>query len=115
MDENLQEDWIDARLRDDASYIDDGGFTTRVVQKLPARRVRHSLRAVILLGVTVLASVVSAIAYLLSGGGWFIAEGVTRFALLPLPVIWLCAAGATALVMAGGLAAVMSKTGGRLR
>ena len=112
MDENLQEDWIDARLRDDVSYIDDSGFTARVVQKLPAQRVRHSLRAVILLGVTLVAS---AIAYLLSGGGWFIAEEVTRFALLPLPVILLCAAGATALVMAGGLAAVMSKTGGRLR
>jgi hypothetical protein len=112
MDENLQEDWIDARLRDDASYIDDGGFTARVVQRLPAHRVRHSLRAVILLGVTLVAS---AITYLLSGGGWFIAEGVTRFALLPLPVIWLCAAGATALVMAGGLAAAMSRTGGRLR
>ena len=55
------------------------------------------------------------IAYLLSGGGWFIAEGVTRFALLPLPVIWLSAAGATVLVMAGGLAAAMSKTGARLR
>lgn len=112
MDKNLQEDWIDARLRDDVPYIDDGGFTARVVQKLPAHRVRHSLRAVILLGVTLVAS---AIAYLLSGGGSFIAEGVTRFALLPLPVIWLCAAGATILVMAGGLAAAVSKTDGRLR
>jgi hypothetical protein len=112
MNENLQEDWLDARLRDEAAYLDDGGFTAGVVQKLPARRVRHSLRAVILLGVTLVAS---AIAYLLSGGGWFIAEGVTRFALLPLPVIWLSAAGATVLVMAGGLAAAMSKTGARLR
>ena len=112
MDENLQEDWIDARLRDDVPYIDDGGFTARVVQKLPAQRVRHSLRAVILLGVTLAAS---AIAYLLSGGESFIAEGVARFALLPLPVIWLCAAGATVLVMAGGLVAAVSKTGGRLR
>ena len=82
------------------------------MQKLPARRVQHSLRAVILLGVTLVAST---IAYLLSGGGWFIAEGVTRLALLPLPLLWLCAAGATVLVMAGGLAAAMSKTGGRLR
>ena len=112
MEENLQEDWIDARLREEAAYVDDGGFTACVVQKLPAHRVRHSLRAVILLGVTLVAS---AIAYVLSGGGWFVAEGVTRFALLPLPVIWLCAAGATVLVMAGGLAAAMSKTGGRLR
>src|ERR1700682_2229262 len=109
MDENLQEDWLDGRLREEAAYIDDGGFTARVVQRLPAHRVRHSLRAIILLGVTLVASV---IAYLLSGGGWFVAEGVTRFALLPLPVIWLCAAGATVLVMAGGLARAVSQARG---
>jgi hypothetical protein len=112
MNENLQEDWLDARLRDEAAYIDDGGFTAGVAQKLPARRVRRPLRALILIGVALVAST---IAYLLSGGAWFIAEGVTRFALLPLPVIWLSAAGATVVVMAGSLAAVMSKTGGRLR
>jgi hypothetical protein len=112
MDENLQEDWLDARLRDEAAYIDDGGFAARVVQRLPARPARHTLRAVILLGVTLLASV---IVYRLSGGGWFIAEEVTRFAFLPLPVILLCAAIATGLVMAGGLALAMSKTGWRLR
>lgn len=112
MDENLQEDWLDARLRDEAAYIDDGGFTANVVQKLPARPVRHWLRGAILLGVTLVAL---AIAYVVSGGGWFIAEGVTRFALLPLPVILLSAAAATFLVMIGGLAAVMSKAGGRLR
>jgi hypothetical protein len=112
MDENLQEDWLDAKLRDEAAYIDDGGFTANVVRKLPAHRVRHSLRAVILIGLTLVAS---AIAYVVSGGGWFIAEGVTRFALLPLPVIWLSAAGATILVMAGGVAAVLSKTGARSR
>jgi len=112
MDENLQEDCLDARLRDEAAYVDDGGFTANVMRRLPVRRVRHSLRAVILLGGTVVASVIT---YLLSGGGWFIAEGVTRFALLPLPLIWLSAAGATVLVMIGGLAAVLSKTGARLR
>lgn len=112
MDDNLQENLLDARLREEAAYIDDAGFTARVVRQLPAHRVRHSLRALILLGVTLVAS---AIVYLLSGGGWFIAEGVTRFALLPLPVIWLSAAGATVLVMAGGLAAAVAKTGGRLR
>ena len=52
MDENLQEDWLDARLREEAAYIDDAGFTARVVQKLPARAVGYSLRAVILLGLT---------------------------------------------------------------
>jgi hypothetical protein len=112
MNENLNEDLLDARLRDEAVYIDDGGFTARVVQKLPARPVRHWLRAMILLGVTLIASVA---AYLLSGGIWFIADGVTRISLLPLPVIWLCAAGATLVVMAGGLAAVVSKASGRSR
>lgn len=112
MDENLQGDWLDARLRDEAAYIDDSGFAARVVQKLPARPARHTLRAVILLGLTLVASVIF---YLVSGGGWFIAEEVTRFALLPTPVIWLCAAIATGLVMAGGLAAAMSRTGGRSR
>ena len=112
MDENLQEDSLEARLRDEAVYIDDAGFTAHVVRKLPARRVRFSLRAAILLGLTLVAS---AIVYLLSGGGWFIAEGVTRFALLPLPVIWLSAAGATILVMVGGVAAVLSRTSSRSR
>ena len=112
MNENLQEDWLDARLRDEAAYIDDGGFTARVVQKLPPRPIRHGLRAVILLGGTLVASI---IAYLLSDGGWFIAEEVVRFAHLPRVVIWICAAMATGLIMIGGLAAAMSRTGGRSR
>lgn len=112
MPENLQEDWLDARLRDEASYIDDGGFTSRVMHQLPARRVRRSYRAVILLGVTLAACVA---AYLLSDGGWFIAEEVTNLARLPVTMIWLCAAAVTVLVTAGGLAAAVSKTRGRLR
>jgi|ERR1051325_2623338 hypothetical protein len=113
MAEDLQEDWLDTRLREETAYIDDDGFTARVVQKLPARRIRHSLRAAILIGLTIIASV---IAYMVSGGGWFIAEGITRLALLPLPVICLYAAGATAIVMAGGLMAVVSRSsGGRLK
>ena len=111
MPENIQEDWLDTRLSEEAAYIDDAGFTARVVQKLPARPVGYSLRAAILIGVTILASLVAYI----SGGGWFIAEGVTRFALLPLPIIWLTAAAATGLVMAGGIAAVMSRADSRSR
>lgn len=112
MDENSQEDLLDARLRDEAAYIDDAGFTAGVVQKLPSRPMRHGLRAVILLGVTLVAST---IAYLLSDGGWFIVEEVTRLSRLPTPVIWLFAAIATGLIMAGGLAAAMFRTSGRLR
>jgi uncharacterized membrane protein YqhA len=112
MNENLQEDSLDARLRDEAVYIDDGGFTSRVVQKLPTRPVRRWLRAAILLGVALVAS---AVAYVFFGGVWGIAEGVTRLSLLPLPLILLCAAGATVVVMVGGLAAVVSKASGRSR
>ena len=112
MDDNSQEDLLDAHLREEAAYIDDAGFTASVVQKLPARPVRHWLRALILLGVTLVASV---IAYFLSGDGWFIAEGVARLTMLPLYMIWLGAAAVTGLVMAGGLAAAISKSGARLK
>jgi hypothetical protein len=112
MDEKLQEDWLDARLRDEAAYIDDAGFTSSVVQKLPARRVRRSYRAAILIGITLAASIV---AYLLSGGPWLIFEGVTQMAMMPVSFIWISAAVATGLVMAGGLALALSKTVGRLR
>ena len=111
MDENLQEDWLDAKLREETVYLDDAGFTARVVQKLPrTHQVRYWTRAAILIGLTVLASL---IAYFVSGGGMFIAESVARFALLPLPVILLSAVGTTFLVMIGSLAAVMSRTGGK--
>ena len=112
MEQKVQEDWLDARLRDDSAYIDDAGFTSRVVQKLPVRSVRRSYRAAILLAVTVAASVM---AYLLAGGSWFVAERVTLLAMMPVTTIWLTAATVTVLVMAGGLAMALSKTRSRLR
>jgi len=112
MEENVQEDLLDARLRDEAAYIDDAGFTSRVVQKLPARAVRRTYRAAILLGVTLAACVV---AYFLAGGSWFIAKETTSMAMMPITMIWVCAAAATVLVMAGGVVAALSKTRGRLR
>ena len=112
MEEKVQEDWLDARLRDEAAYIDDAGFTSGVVHQLPARSVRRSYRAAILLAVTLIASVA---AYLLSDGSWFVAERVTALATMPVIQIWLYAAAATVLVMVGGLAMALSKTRSRLR
>src|SRR5688500_6291171 len=112
MEEKVQEDWLDARLRDDAAYIDDAGFTSRVVQKLPARSVRRSYRAAILLAVTLAASIA---AYFLACGKWFVAERLTLFAMMPLTSMLLTAATITALLMAGGLAMALSKTRSRLR
>jgi len=108
MGETTQGDWLDQQLRDAAPYIDDHGFTARVLKRLPApERPRQSLRAMILVGITLLSS---ALAYVLSGGGRFVTLGVAR--LTAWPTLWLfaLALGSGLLVMAIGLIAAMSKT-----
>lgn len=85
IDEQLQEDWLDAKLRDEAPYLDDDGFTARVVQRLPAWRQSSALRAAILLGVTLIASLV---AYLVSGRGVFLAS--TAEFLIAMPFLRVC-------------------------
>jgi len=112
MHEHPQDDWLDTRLRDEASYIDDAGFCGRVVQKLPARGVGRSYRMAILLAITLVAS---ALAYVLSGHGGFIGEVIIRFAVMPLSLMYLCAMVAGILVIIGGVFAAMSKTGQYLR
>jgi hypothetical protein len=112
MEENLQEDWLDARLRDDALYIDDAGFTSRVVQKLPARQVRRSYRALILIGITLAACFA---AYRLTGGSGLLVDGITYMAMMPVMLMWLLAGAAAVLVMAGGFAAAYSRSRGRSR
>jgi hypothetical protein len=100
-----QEDWLDRELREAAPYIDDEGFTARVLQQLPPPRRDHDLlRAAILLGMAFLASL---LAYVVSGGGRFV--GVTLERLAALPALWvfglalssgmvIAAAGATAAI-----------------
>ncbi len=49
MEQVNREDWLDRELREAAPYIDDEGFTARVLQQLPPPRRRHDLlRAAIL-------------------------------------------------------------------
>jgi hypothetical protein len=108
MNENDQNVWLDRQLREAAPYIDDEGFTARVLQRLPApRRSRSSLRGVILLGMTVLAS---AMGYVLSDGGRFINEMFMRLAALPTLWVLLLALASGLLVTAVGVAAAISKT-----
>ena len=107
MDAKHQEDWLDRQLREGAPYIDDEGFTCRVLQQLPARRRRRdSLRAVILLGMALLAS---ALAYVLSDGGRFLVVAMAR--LTTLPTFWLLALafGSGLILMAAGVVAAISK------
>ncbi|MEY2505687.1 MAG: hypothetical protein QOH01_16 [Verrucomicrobiota bacterium] len=112
MEEKLQGDWLDARLRDEAPYLDDAGFTSRVVRKLPARQVRRSSRALILLGITLAACIA---AFWFAGGTSFAIDTYTNVAMLPVMWMWIFAAAAAFLVMAGGLAAAVSRSRGRSR
>lgn len=105
MEQVNREDWLDRELREAAPYIDDEGFTARVLQQLPPLRRRHDLlRAVILLGMAFLASV---LAYVVSGGGRFV--GVTLERLAALPALWvfgLALASGLVIAAAGATAAI---------
>ena len=107
MDEISQEDQLDRQVREAAPYIDDNGFTARVLQQLPApRRTRRSFRSAILLAAALLAS---ALAYVASDGGRFLI--VTMERLVTLPAVWLfaLALGSGLLVMTVGAIAAIAK------
>ena len=107
MDEKLQEDWLDARLRDEAPYLDDAGFTARVMQQLPAKRSQtRSSRAVILLGVTFIAS---AIAYLVSGRGGFLTDAAAFLVAVPIWTLCLLAICSGVVITVLGASAAFSK------
>ena len=102
-----QEDWLDRELREAAPYIDDEGFTARVLQQLPpARRGHDLLRAAILLGMTLLASV---LAYVVSGGGRFVSITLERLATLPALWVFVLALASGLVVAAAGAVAAISR------
>ena len=105
-DEQFQDEAFDAFLREATPYIDDAGFTARVVQRLPARTKRSS-RAFILFFVTLLAS---AITYTLSGGGEFLIIGFGRLATLPVLWVLILAAVCSLLFTSVAAAAALSRT-----
>src|SRR5438132_4813390 len=91
---------LDTRLRDDTSYIDDAGFTARVMKQLPRRRVSwSSQRSFIILVATILSVVV---AYFASGEGMFVHDAFARMSgLRPLQSFLLILACGTAMTIAG--------------
>lgn len=107
MNDQSQLDPIDALLREEAAYIDDGGFTAQIIRQLPVRRQRRSLRAVIFAAAIVVALV---LIYALSGGQRLLDEVLMRAAVLPLPLMYLGAGGASLLVMVLGFATAMHKS-----
>jgi hypothetical protein len=107
MEQVNQEDWLDRQLREAAPYIDDEGFTTRVLQQLPPPRRGHDLlRAAILLGMTFLASV---LAYFVSGGGRFVSMSIERLASLPALWVFVLALASGLVISAVGATAALSK------
>lgn len=105
MDIQPEDNWLDQRLREEMAYIDDDGFTARVVRNLPAPRRQHSFRALILISITLLASLVS---YLASDGGRFLVEAGYRLASMPLILISLVAICATLVMTAVAAGAALS-------
>ena len=106
MEEQLQEDWLDAKLRDELPYIDDDGFTSRVSQQLPVRRRRSKARAAILLSVSVFAAVV---AYVVAGGSAFVLETLGWFAVMPLTLIYTITVVCGLLLTGGAVFAAVSR------
>ena len=110
MNQVNQEDWLDRELREAAPYIDDDGFTARLLQQLPPPRRGHDLlRAAILLGMTFLASV---LAYVVSGGGRFVSITLERLAVLPALWILVLALVSGLVIAAVGATAAISRERG---
>ena len=108
MSTEIQDDWLDRKLQEAVPYIEDDGFTARVLQQLPEPQLGGQfLRPLILVGMSALAS---ALTYVLSDGGRFIL--VEMFKLTTIPTLWVVAFALASgmLVMAGGIFAAMSKT-----
>ncbi len=104
--DRIEEDWLDARLRDETPYLDDAGFTAAVVERLPRKSASTTFRALVLLLVTLLGS---AIAYVVSGGGRFIVDAIARVGSLPLFSVYLIALCCGILVTTAAGAVAVSK------
>ena len=108
MNEIEQEDWLDRKLREAIPYIDDDGFTSRVMASLPAApREPRWLRAMIVLGLALLGS---GVAYLVSGGGRVIRDGMVQLADFPIWLLLVFAFGCGLVVGAFAVIFAIRKT-----
>jgi hypothetical protein len=108
MNAMTDDETLDRQLREAMPYIDDEGFTARVMAKMPAAgREPRWLRAMILLGLALLGS---GVAYLISGGGRFIREGMTQLSDFPIWLLLVFAFGCGLVVGAFAVIAAVRKT-----
>ena len=105
----MTDEELDRQLREAVPYIDDGGFTAKVLRQLPVQTAPASarLRGLILIATAILASV---LAYFLSGGARFLVKGAVL--LSESPMIWQFALLLTCgvIVAALGLSAAIFKS-----
>jgi hypothetical protein len=99
------DDLLDARLRDGTPYVDDAGFTARVMKQLPRRRVSWSSQRSLIIFVATIVSVV--IAYFASGEGMFVHDAFARMSgLRPMQLLLVIFACGMAMTVAGLWAAL---------
>jgi hypothetical protein len=104
----IDDETLDRQLREAVPYINDDGFTARVMARLPAAsREPRWLRAMVLVGLTLLGS---GVAYLLSGGGRFVREGMIQMTDFPIWLLLVFAFGCGLVVGAFAVIFAIRKT-----
>ena len=104
----IDDETLDRQLREAALYIDDEGFTARVIARLPAARPEPRwLRAMIVLGLALLGT---GVAYFLSGGGSFVRQGMVQIADFPIWLLLVFAFGCGLVVGAFAVIFAIRKT-----
>ena len=103
----IDDETLDRQLREAVPYINDDGFTARVMARLPAvpRSEPQWLRAMVVLGLALLGT---GIAYLLSGG--VIREGLSQMADFPIWLLLVFAFGCGLVVGAFAVIFAIRKT-----
>ena len=104
----IDDETLDRQLREAVPYINDDGFTARVLARLPtARRDPQWLRAMILLGLALLGT---GIAYFLSGRGSLVRQGMLQMADFPIWLLLMFAFGCGLVVGAFAVMFAIRKT-----
>jgi hypothetical protein len=103
----IDDETLDRQLREAVPYINDDGFTARVIASLPAvRREPQWLRALIVLGLALLGT---GVAYVI-GGGHVVREGIIEFANFPIWLLLVFAFGSGLVVGAFAVIFAIRKT-----
>jgi hypothetical protein len=103
----IDDETLDRQLSDAVPYINDDGFTARVLARLPAaRREPQWLRVMIVLGLALLGT---GVAYLI-GGGHIVREGIIEFANFPIWLLLVFAFGCGLVVGAFAVIFAIRKT-----